>query len=117
MTGIVIWHNPRCSKSREALRLLEEKGAEPTVRRYLDVPPTEKELRETLDMLGGPAIDMMRTGEDVFSDLDLTKDAPDEVLIAAMAAHPRLIERPIAMADGRAVLGRPPERVLDLLEN
>ncbi|MBL3561363.1 arsenate reductase (glutaredoxin) [Rhodovulum sulfidophilum] len=117
MTAIAIWHNPRCSKSRAALALLQERGVEPQVRRYLEVPPNEKELREVLDMLGGPAIGMMRTGEPLFAELELTKDAPDEVLIAAMAAHPKLIERPLAMADGRAVLGRPPERVLELLED
>ena len=112
---ITIWHNPRCSKSRQVLALLEERGEEVTVRRYLDDAPDADALRATRDTLGLRAIEMMRTGEAVFRDLGLSKTDDDEVLIEAMAANPKLIERPIVFARGRAVIGRPPERVLDIL--
>lgn len=112
---ITIWYNPRCSKSRAALALLEEAGANVSVRRYLDDAPSGEELRAVLAMLGGGAIDMMRPGEKRFKELGLAKDDPDDRLIAAMAAHPILIERPIAICGDRAVLGRPPENVLALV--
>ncbi len=112
---ITIWHNPRCSKSRQALALLEGRGATVTIRRYLDDAPSVDDLRLTRDTLGLRAIDMMRTGEAVFKELGLSKTDDDEVLIAAMAKHPKLIERPIVFANGRALIGRPPERVLDIL--
>lgn len=112
---ITLWHNPRCSKSRQALKLLEDAGAEVTVRRYLENPPTAEELRAALKALGRPALDLVRTGESAFREAGLTRDTPEAELIAAMAAQPILIERPLALKGGRAALGRPPERVLDLL--
>ena len=112
---IEIWHNPRCSKSRAALTLLEERGADITIRRYLDDPPSLDELRAAQAALGLPAAGMIRAGEALFRELGHSKSDPDEVLLAAMAAHPRLIERPVVFANGRAVIGRPPERVLALL--
>lgn len=111
----VIWHNPRCSKSRQALALLEEKGLEVEVRRYLEDAPSLDELRSVKAALGLPAIGMMRTGEAVFRELGLSKPDDDETLLAAMAANPILIERPVVLRGGRAVIGRPPEAVLDLL--
>ncbi|HBS51192.1 MAG TPA: arsenate reductase (glutaredoxin) [Rhodobacteraceae bacterium] len=113
---IELWHNPRCSKSRAALALLEERGAEVRVRLYLKDAPMGDELTAARAALGNPpAIEMMRSGDKLFKELGLSKADPDEALIAAMAAHPPLIERPLALKDGRAVIGRPPERVLGLL--
>ncbi|MFX0547038.1 arsenate reductase (glutaredoxin) [Roseovarius sp. S1116L3] len=112
---ITLWHNPRCSKSRAALALLEE-HAEVTVRLYLKDAPSEAELRAAHALLGGPVIAMMRKGEAAFKEAGLTKDSPEDALFAAMAAHPILIERPLAMTEDRAVMGRPPEAVLSLLD-
>lgn len=112
---ITIWHNPRCSKSRQALALLEGHGEGVQVRRYLDDVPSVEELRQTRDTLGLRAIEMMRTGEAVFNDLGLGKSDDDDTLIAAMAANPKLIERPVVFANGRARIGRPPEAVLEIL--
>lgn len=113
---ITLWHNPRCSKSRQALALLEEAGASVTVRRYLEDAPSEAEIRAAHEALGSPpVIEMMRPGEKTFPEAGLTKTDEDGTLIAAMARHPILIERPIAFARDRALIGRPPERVLDLI--
>ncbi len=112
---MIIWHNPRCSKSRQALALLDARGVDVTVRRYLDDAPSLEELRAAQAALGGAARDMIRAGEALFKELGLSADDPDEILLQAMAAHPKLIERPVAFSGGRAVIGRPPERVLDLL--
>lgn len=113
---IEYWHNPRCSKSREALKLLEERGAELQIRRYLDDAPSAAEIEAARAALGNPpAVEMMRTKEKQFKELGLSQTDDDATLIAAMAAHPVLIERPLAICGDRAVIGRPPERVLDLL--
>ncbi|MDK3019524.1 arsenate reductase (glutaredoxin) [Pseudodonghicola flavimaris] len=113
---IEYWHNPRCSKSRQGLTLLEEKGADLHIRRYLDDAPSAEELAAARAALGNPpAVEMMRTKEKLFRDLGLSKTDDDAKLMAAMAAHPVLIERPLAIRDGRAVIGRPPEALLDLL--
>ena len=113
--NVTIWHNPRCSKSRDTLALLRAEGIEPEVRRYLDDPPSEAEIRDALGKLGLPASEVIRPGEEVFQDLGLTEDADPDLLIATMAEHPRLIERPIVFISGKAVIGRPPRRVLDFL--
>lgn len=114
---ITLYHNPRCSKSRQALELLEARGAAPVVVRYLETPPDAATLRELLRALGLPARALLRTGEEEYAALGLANPAlDDEALIAAMVAHPRLIERPVAVRDGRAVIGRPPETVLELLK-
>ena len=113
---ITLWHNPRCSKSRQALALLEQAGAEVRLRRYLEETPSADEIEAMRTALGNiPAIDMMRTGEKLFRELGLDKTISDADAIAAMAAHPILIERPIAMRNARAAIGRPPENVLALL--
>ena len=112
---IEYWHNPRCSKSRQGLALLEEKGAEVEVRKYLENAPSEDELRAALTLLGCSAIDMMRTGEKRFKELGLTKAAPEDALIKAMAENPILIERPVGITGTKAAIGRPPEALLDLL--
>ncbi|MAQ82190.1 MAG: arsenate reductase (glutaredoxin) [Maritimibacter sp.] len=115
MTKVTIWHNPRCTKSRETLALLHDKGCDVTERRYLDDAPSADEIRAALDLLGVPAIMLVRTKEAEFKAQGLTKDADDATLIAAMAATPKLIERPVVFAKGRAALGRPPEAVLEIL--
>lgn len=113
--ALILWHNPRCSKSRQALALLEEKGAAVEVRKYLEDAPSLGELRALQGKLGLSAVEMMRTKEAEFKEMGLTKDASDEVLLAAMAELPKLIERPVLISEERAVIGRPPERVLELL--
>lgn len=111
-----LFHNPRCSKSRGALELLRERGIEPEIVSYLEHPPRPGELRMLLGMLGLRARDLLRTGEREYTALGLENPALDDaVLIEAMAAHPVLIERPILVHGDRAVIGRPPERVLELL--
>lgn len=112
---MILWHNPRCSKSREALALLQAKGIEPEVRRYLEDAPSVDELKAAQAALGVPAIEMVRIKETEFKAAGLSRDSDDETLLRAMAGTPKLIERPVAFASGRAVIGRPPERVLELL--
>lgn len=112
-----LFHNPRCSKSRGALELLRERGIEPAIVPYLEQPPSPAELRALLQLLGIGARGLLRTSETEYGDLGLNDPSlSDEALIAAMSAHPRLIERPIFVHNGRAVIGRPPERVLELLD-
>lgn len=115
MTAAVIWHNPRCSKSRQTLALLTERGVHVTERRYLDDPPSEAELRAVLAQLGVPAIDLVRTKEAEFKATGLNRDSDEAALVAAMASIPKLIERPVVLANGKAALGRPPEAVLNIL--
>ncbi|WP_299886855.1 arsenate reductase (glutaredoxin) [uncultured Ruegeria sp.] len=112
---IEYWHNPRCSKSREGLALLEDQGAQIKLRKYLEDAPSEDELRAAQTLLGVTAIGMMRTGEKLFKELGLTKSSPEQDLIRAMAENPILIERPLAIAGEKAALGRPPENLLGLL--
>lgn len=111
-----IYHNNRCSKSRAALALLEQHGAEVEVIDYLDTPPDAAELAVLLRQLGMHARELLRRGEAEYQSLGLADPAlDDDALIAAMVAHPKLIERPIVTAHGKAVIGRPPEAVLTLL--
>ena len=111
-----LYHNPRCSKSRGALELLHERGVQPAIVAYLDSPPDAAQLGGLLALLGLPARELLRSGEDEYRQLRLGNESlGDELLIAAMVQHPRLIERPIFVHGGRAVIGRPPERVLELL--
>lgn len=112
-----IWHNPRCSKSRQSLGLLTDAGVEPTVRRYLDDAPSAEELRDVLGRLGMQPWEIVRFGEQVAKDLELgdrPREDPD-AWIDVLAEHPRLIERPIVISGDRAVIGRPPENVEALL--
>jgi arsenate reductase (glutaredoxin) len=116
MDGTLLYHNPRCSKSREALQLLAARGIQPTLAPYLDRPLDAGQLRELLRRLNLGPRDLLRTGEAEYAELGLADPAlGEEQLIAALVAHPRLIERPIFVHAGRAVIGRPPERVLELL--
>lgn len=110
-----IYHNPRCSKSRQALALLEDKGIKTDVVLYLESPPDQKALRAILKKLGIAARDLLRKGEDEYKQLQLDNPAlSDADLLNAMCAHPRLIERPIVINGNRAVIGRPPEKVLEI---
>lgn len=113
--SVVIWHNPRCSKSRATLALLQERGIAPEVRLYLEDAPSEDEIRETLGLLGIDAADLVRKGEAAYKEAGLSRDSNETALIAAMVAHPKLIERPIVFAGGNARVGRPPEAVLEIL--
>ena len=116
MSKIKIWHNPRCSKSRNAAVLLEEKGVDAEVVKYLDTPPSKEEIKEVLKMLGLSARELMRTKEDIYKELDLKNENDEEKLIEAMAANPKLIERPIVIKDGKAAIGRPIENIIELLK-
>jgi arsenate reductase len=112
-----LYHNTRCSKSRGALELLQARGITPELVYYLETPPDADQLRALLGLLGLSARDLLRSGESEFADLGLGDAAlHEDALIAAMVAHPGLIERPIFVHGNRAVIGRPPERVLDLLD-
>jgi len=114
--AITIFHNPRCSKSRATLALLEERGIEPEVRLYLEDPPDAAELGRILRKLGMAPRALLRKGEPEYRELGLDDPAlTDAQVIEAMAAHPRLIERPIVLAGRKAALGRPPESVLEIL--
>lgn len=115
--SVTIYHNPRCSKSRETLALLEEKGIKPTVVLYLDTPPDAKTIKTLLKELGfSSARQLMRTKEDLYKELNLdAADLTETQLIAAMVDHPKLIERPIVVHNNQARLGRPPEQVLEIL--
>ena len=112
---ITLYHNPRCSKSRSALALLEERGLSPRVVEYLKTPPSRSEIAALVRKLGMPAGQLVRTSEAVFKENFAGKTLTDAQWIDALAEHPILIERPIAVAGERAVVGRPPERVLELL--
>ena len=115
MQNVKIWHNPRCSKSRAVAALLEEKGVNAEVVKYLEVPPTKEELKEMLKMLGISARELMRTKEDIYKELNLKAVEDEDKLLDAMVENPKLIERPIVIKDGKAVIGRPIERVVALL--
>jgi len=114
--SVEIYHNPRCSKSRQTLQLLQDNGIEPDITEYLKTPPGRTELIEILQMLGMEPRELMRRKEKEYKeagldDPELTRDQ----LIQAMIDHPKLIERPIVISNGKAALGRPPEQVLDIL--
>jgi len=113
---VTIYHNPRCSKSRQTLALLEENGVAPNVVEYLKTPPSAAELKRVLKKLGLKPHDIVRKGEAVYAELGLKeKNVSDDELIALMAANPILIERPIVVSGDKAALGRPPEAVLKIV--
>ncbi len=116
MSAVTIYHNPRCSKSRSTLALLEEQGVHPKIILYLETPPTRKEIAGLLHKLDLTAGQLVRRGEDDYNASGLGKDSSDEEILSAMAKYPKLIERPIVVVGNRAVLGRPPESVLELLD-
>jgi len=115
MSEVQIWHNPRCSKSREAMKLLQEKGVEAEVVKYLEVEPDEEMIKDLLKKLGIPAKELLRTGEDIYKELKLANVEDEGVLIRAMSRFPKLIERPIVIKGDKAVIGRPPEKITAFL--
>lgn len=115
-TACTIYHNPRCSKSRATLALLEERGVEPLVIEYLKTPPSAADLKSILARLGMKPAQLLRKGEEEYKAHVAGRDLSDAELIALMVRHPVLIERPIVVRGERAVLGRPPENVLQLLQ-
>ena len=112
--SLTIWHNPRCSKSRQTLAILEEKGLAPAIRLYLEDAPSADEIRDVLTMLDIEPRALMRTGEADYKEQNL-KTVEGDALIDAMAATSKLIERPVVINGGKAALGRPPETVLEIL--
>jgi len=116
MSEVTLYHNPRCSKSRQTLALLEERGIEPRVIEYLKTPSDAATITSLIDKLGIRAIDLVRRREAPFVELGLADRAEDDAaLIEAMVSHPVLIERPIVVAGDRARIGRPPENVLEII--
>lgn len=115
MSDYVIYHNPRCSKSRQTLALLNEQGIEPEIVLYLDATPSLDELKAIIDKLGISARDLLRKGEDAYKEYNLADETlSEDKIISAMIEAPKLIERPIVIKGDRAILGRPPENVLQL---
>jgi len=114
--SVTIYHNPKCSKSRQTLSILEDNGVKPVVIEYLKTPPSRAELVDILGMLELSPRDLMRKGETVFKENNLgDMSLTDQQLIDAMLAHPKLIERPIVTANGKARIGRPPESILEIV--
>ena len=109
-----IWHNPKCSKSREALELLHVMGIDVEVVKYLQSSPSKEEITDLLARLKIAPRELMRTKEDLYKELELHDEVNDEKLIDAMVSHPKLIERPIVITEKGAVIGRPPEKILEL---
>lgn len=116
MANVTIWHNPRCGKSRDAANLLEEKGIDAEVVKYLETPPSKEELKAVLKMLGISARELMRTKEDIYKELNLKEETDEEKLIDAMVENPKLIERPVVIKDGKAAIGRPLQNIVDILD-
>lgn len=116
MEKVTIWHNPRCSKSRNSNNLLEERDIEVEVFKYLDESITTEQLSDILSMLNMKPQELMRKGEDIYKELNLKDEEDEAKLIEAMIANPKLIERPIVIKGNRAVIGRPIENVVELLE-
>ncbi len=115
MNEPVLYHNPRCSKSRAALALLEERGVKHQILDYLETPPDRADLEALQKRLGRPASEWVRKGEAAYEEAGLSAGSSDAEILDAMTSHPILIERPILSVGERAVVGRPPERVLELL--
>lgn len=115
MKKITIWHNPRCSKSRNALTYLEEKGVDLDIVKYLNETPTKNELKNVLKLLGITPRELMRKGEDIYKELNLKDETSDENLIDAMLENPKLIERPVIINKDKAVIARPLENIDKIL--
>ena len=118
MEKITIWHNPRCSKSREAMSILEKNNCESDVVKYLDAKPSETEIKKVLELLGfQSARELMRTKESIYKELSLQGEENEEKLIEAMATHHKLIERPILIKNNRAIIGRPTSIIADFIRS
>ncbi|MDH5357233.1 MAG: arsenate reductase (glutaredoxin) [Gammaproteobacteria bacterium] len=116
MSDVTIYHNPRCSKSRQTLALLAQQGIKSEVIEYLKTPPTPDTLRTIINQLGISPRQLLRKGEAIYKELNLADESlSDEQLIQAMFTHPKLIERPIVISNNKAKIGRPPEAVLDII--
>ena len=114
MKSIVIYHNPKCSKSRKTLEYIKDKNINPTIKLYLQEDITEKEIKNIVKMLGIKPIELVRQQEEDFK-VYKNKDLKDEEVFNLLIKYPKLIERPIVVSDNRAILGRPPEKVLDII--
>lgn len=110
-----IYHNPRCRKSRESLELLQDKGVDPEIILYLQTPPSKQELKEIISKLGIKPVQLIRKGESIFKEKFKGKELTDAQWIDAMVNYPKLIERPIVIDGNKAVIGRPPVNVLQLV--
>jgi len=117
MTNITIWHNSRCSKSREALAILNEKNIEPTIIKYLEDDISVDKIKEVLRLLNMTPREMMRTKEDIYKELNLKDETNDDKLIESMVKYPKLIERPIIIKGDKAVIARPMENLKELIES
>lgn len=116
MSDVTIYHNPRCSKSRQTLELLKEKNIDPEIVLYLETPPDKSTLSGIVKMLGATPRDLIRTSEQEYKDMNLSdKSFSDDDLLDAMVKAPKLIQRPIVVTNGKAAIGRPPEQVLDII--
>ena len=117
MNKITIWHNPRCSKSRDSFKLVEEANVDATVVKYLENIPSKEDLKNILNLLGmSSAQELMRTKEEIYKELNLKDENSEDALLEAMIANPKLIERPIVIKGDKAVIGRPIEKVIELLK-
>lgn len=112
---IIIYHNPRCKKSREGLAILENSGKEFEIVKYLDNVPSEKELAEIIRKLGINPIELVRKNEQIWKENYKNKSLSNKEIIAAMVQNPKLIERPIVIKNEKAVIGRPPEKILEII--
>ncbi len=117
MNEITIWHNPKCSKSREALSILEENGCEHEVVKYLQTSPDKQKIKNILKMLGISPRELMRQKEDIYKELNLKTEEDEEKLIEAMVQNPKLIERPIIIKNNKAIIGRPTSLVADFINS
>lgn len=117
MNNVKIWHNPRCSKSREAMEILESNNCESEVVKYLEVTPDASEIKNTLKMLGLSPRELMRTKEDIYKELNLKDESNEDKLIQAMATNPKLIERPVIFKGSKAIIGRPTSIIADFINS
>lgn len=116
MSDIIIWHNPKCSKSREALGLIQNEGYNSKIVKYLEDSISENEIKAVLKMLGIGARELMRTKEDIYKELNLANEQDEGMLIRSMAKHPILIERPIIIKENSAIIGRPNDKIIPFLK-
>ena len=116
MTEIIIWHNPKCSKSREAMEILEQNNCEAEVVKYLETTPSKDEITTALTMLGMNPKELMRTKEDIYKELNLKDEYDYDKLVDAMALYPKLIERPVIFKGNRAIIGRPTDKIAKFIK-
>ncbi|WP_455755598.1 arsenate reductase (glutaredoxin) [Sulfurimonas sp.] len=117
MNNVTIWHNPRCSKSRAAMEILQENNCEAEVIKYLETNPDETQIKTILKMLEITPRELMRQNEDIYKEMRLKEETNEDKLISAMAQNPKLIERPVIIKDNRAIIGRPTERIAEFLNS